>query len=264
MCARRRGWRSRAARSARRTRPRRTAATAAARPSPPAAAVLAIGLPSAGRGASRATPSTHAAAMRQRPCGRHGGRAYGPMLCRPRSRSREGTLRRCGSRARWRSSPARPAASGSVAAELFAAEGARVVIADVVDDARRGTRSQAIRGAGGGDAAYVHADVSDADQAAAMVALRRRHLRRPARALQQRRHPPARRRRDARHTRGHVGPGDGRQPQGRVARLQGRHPRDARRRVAARIINVVVARRADGLGHRRRSRTPRARAACWR
>ncbi len=56
---------------------------------------------------------------------------------------------------------------GRVAAELFAAEGARVVIADVVDD--DGTRVvEGIRAAGG-DAAYVHADVSTAVQAAAMV-----------------------------------------------------------------------------------------------
>ncbi len=56
---------------------------------------------------------------------------------------------------------------GRVAAELFANEGARVVIADVVDEQGAAT-IEAIR-AGGGDAAYVHADVSDADQAAAMV-----------------------------------------------------------------------------------------------
>ncbi len=56
---------------------------------------------------------------------------------------------------------------GRVAAELFANEGARVVIADVVDEQGAAT-VEAIR-ARGGDAAYVHADVSDADQAAAMV-----------------------------------------------------------------------------------------------
>jgi NAD(P)-dependent dehydrogenase (short-subunit alcohol dehydrogenase family) len=56
---------------------------------------------------------------------------------------------------------------GRVAAELFAAEGARVVIADLVDD--DGARVvEGIRAAGG-DAAYVHADVSDAAQAAEMV-----------------------------------------------------------------------------------------------
>jgi NAD(P)-dependent dehydrogenase (short-subunit alcohol dehydrogenase family) len=57
---------------------------------------------------------------------------------------------------------------GRVAAEQFAAEGARVVIADVTDDAG-GAAVAAIRDAGG-RAAYVHADVSDAAQAEAMVA----------------------------------------------------------------------------------------------
>ena len=57
---------------------------------------------------------------------------------------------------------------GRVAAELFAAEGARVVIADVIDDSG-GHAVAAIRDAGG-QAAYVHADVSDANEAEAMIA----------------------------------------------------------------------------------------------
>jgi NAD(P)-dependent dehydrogenase (short-subunit alcohol dehydrogenase family) len=57
---------------------------------------------------------------------------------------------------------------GRVAAETFAAEGARVVVVDVIDD--DGARTvEAIRGAGG-DAAYVHADVSDTTQAERMIA----------------------------------------------------------------------------------------------
>jgi NAD(P)-dependent dehydrogenase (short-subunit alcohol dehydrogenase family) len=56
---------------------------------------------------------------------------------------------------------------GRVAAELFAAEGARVVIADVVErDAKAAV--DAIVDAGG-QAAFVHADVSDPEQADAMV-----------------------------------------------------------------------------------------------
>jgi NAD(P)-dependent dehydrogenase (short-subunit alcohol dehydrogenase family) len=56
---------------------------------------------------------------------------------------------------------------GRVAAELFAAEGARVVISDVVDN--DGVAAvEAIRSAGG-EAAFVHADVSDGAQAEAMV-----------------------------------------------------------------------------------------------
>jgi NAD(P)-dependent dehydrogenase (short-subunit alcohol dehydrogenase family) len=56
---------------------------------------------------------------------------------------------------------------GRVAAELFAREGARVVVADVVEDDGKST-VDAIRDAGG-DAAFVKADVSDAAAAEAMV-----------------------------------------------------------------------------------------------
>ncbi len=57
---------------------------------------------------------------------------------------------------------------GRTAAELFAAEGARVVIADVVDP--DGAAAVAAITDAGGSAAFVHADVSDAAQAEAMVA----------------------------------------------------------------------------------------------
>ncbi|MFL5797366.1 MAG: glucose 1-dehydrogenase [Actinomycetota bacterium] len=57
---------------------------------------------------------------------------------------------------------------GKVAAELFAAEGARVVIADVTDDAGEATADE-IR-ASGGEAEYVHADVSTPAETEAMVA----------------------------------------------------------------------------------------------
>jgi NAD(P)-dependent dehydrogenase (short-subunit alcohol dehydrogenase family) len=56
---------------------------------------------------------------------------------------------------------------GRVAAELFAREGARVVIADVVEMEGKAV-VDAISEAGG-HAAYVHADVSDPDQADAMI-----------------------------------------------------------------------------------------------
>jgi NAD(P)-dependent dehydrogenase (short-subunit alcohol dehydrogenase family) len=56
---------------------------------------------------------------------------------------------------------------GRVAAELFAAEGARVVVADVVERDGR-VAVDAINDAGG-QAAFVHADVSDATNAEAMV-----------------------------------------------------------------------------------------------
>src|SRR6267378_2547580 len=57
---------------------------------------------------------------------------------------------------------------GRVGAELFAAEGAKVVVADAVEDAGRAT-VDAIRAAGG-EAAFVGADVSQAAQVEAMVA----------------------------------------------------------------------------------------------
>jgi NAD(P)-dependent dehydrogenase (short-subunit alcohol dehydrogenase family) len=57
---------------------------------------------------------------------------------------------------------------GRETAHLFAAEGAAVVVADVSDEAGRET-TEAIR-AEGGQAAYVHADVSSDADSAAMVA----------------------------------------------------------------------------------------------
>jgi NAD(P)-dependent dehydrogenase (short-subunit alcohol dehydrogenase family) len=56
---------------------------------------------------------------------------------------------------------------GKVAATLFAAEGARVVLSDVQDDAGETTAAEIA--ASGGEALYVHADVSRADDAEAMV-----------------------------------------------------------------------------------------------
>src|SRR5262249_16740690 len=56
---------------------------------------------------------------------------------------------------------------GRVAAELFAAEGARVVVADVVE--REGKATVDAIGDAGGQAAFAPADVSDDDQAETMV-----------------------------------------------------------------------------------------------
>jgi len=56
---------------------------------------------------------------------------------------------------------------GRAAAELFASEGARVVITDVVDDA--GNAAVAAVRASGGDATYVRADVSSWSDCVAMV-----------------------------------------------------------------------------------------------
>lgn len=56
---------------------------------------------------------------------------------------------------------------GKVASTLFATEGARVVLTDVADDAGRQVEREIA--AGGGEAAYVHADVSREDDARMMV-----------------------------------------------------------------------------------------------
>ena len=57
---------------------------------------------------------------------------------------------------------------GRAAAELFAGEGARVVVTDVVDDAGNATVA-AVRAAGG-DATFVRADVAEWADCEAMVA----------------------------------------------------------------------------------------------
>jgi NAD(P)-dependent dehydrogenase (short-subunit alcohol dehydrogenase family) len=57
---------------------------------------------------------------------------------------------------------------GKVAAERFAAEGARVMIADVADDDAERTAAGIV--SAGGEAVFIHADVSRAADAEAMVA----------------------------------------------------------------------------------------------
>src|SRR4051794_38806974 len=57
---------------------------------------------------------------------------------------------------------------GKVAAELFASEGARGVVADVLDEQGDATAA-GIRDAGG-ESVYVHADVSDSGDAERMIA----------------------------------------------------------------------------------------------
>jgi NAD(P)-dependent dehydrogenase (short-subunit alcohol dehydrogenase family) len=56
---------------------------------------------------------------------------------------------------------------GKIASELFASEGAKVVLTDVNDEAGEAAAAGIV--ATGGDAAYVHADVSKESQAEAMV-----------------------------------------------------------------------------------------------
>ena len=73
---------------------------------------------------------------------------------------------------------------GRVAAELFAREGATVVVADIAD----GADTVAAITAAGGRASFTALDVADDDERAGRGPARARHLRRPPRALQQRRH----------------------------------------------------------------------------
>src|SRR5919198_4811734 len=56
---------------------------------------------------------------------------------------------------------------GMVASRLFAGEGAKIVLTDVADEAGEAVASEIE--AAGGEAAYVHADVSDEADAEAMV-----------------------------------------------------------------------------------------------
>ncbi len=113
---------------------------------------------------------------------------------------------------------------GRVAAELFAAEGGRVVIADVTD----GADAVDAIAAAGGEAAYVATDVRDDASVAAAVAFAVEHVRRAARALQQRRHLPGRRRRPDQHLRRDVGDRPRHQRHRRRPVLPPRHPGDAR------------------------------------
>ena len=94
--------------------------------------------------------------------------------------------------ARSRSSPGRPAGMGRVAAERFAAEGARVAAVDR-DDSREARSRRSPRP--GARRIAVAADVTDAASVEAAVAATVDALRRAARPLQQRRGEPARRRR---------------------------------------------------------------------
>ena len=63
---------------------------------------------------------------------------------------------------------------GRVAAHLFAAEGARVVVADF--DESLGSETVAAIEADGGEAAFVRVDVADSDQVEAMVAFAMEHF----------------------------------------------------------------------------------------
>ncbi len=115
---------------------------------------------------------------------------------------------------------------GRVAAGMFAAQGARVVVADYNEAAAARDRRGRHRRRRPGHA--VHADVSQEADAKAMIDHAVGHLRPRGRALQQRRHHARGGPLGHRHGRRHLGPGDGRQRAGRVPGLQARHPAHGR------------------------------------
>ena len=100
---------------------------------------------------------------------------------------------------------------GLACAERFAAEGAKVVVADILDEEGAAAAAEKI-GAEGGTAAFVPCDTGDAGQASALIATRDRAVRWPRYFGQQRRHRHLRR-----FPRGHGGgfrQGPAGQPQG--------------------------------------------------
>ena len=112
---------------------------------------------------------------------------------------------------------------GKVASELFASEGARVVLTDVNDEAGEATAS------GIGDAAhYVHADVSKDAEAQAMVAATVERFGRLDVLYNNAGILPLDDGIDHRGRRRDLGRGARGERQGRRVRLQVRHPRDAR------------------------------------
>ena len=153
---------------------------------------------------------------------------------------------------------------GRVGAERFAAEGAKVVIADMAD----GDEVVEAIAAAGGEATYVslrrHRRAVDRGGRAA----RRRDLRWAARAVQQRRRDAGRRRQPGHHQHRDVPEDDGHQRARRAARLQVRDPGDARASAkqcgeASSIVNV-----ASFVAHMGAA-TPQiaytaSRARCWR
>ena len=113
--------------------------------------------------------------------------------------------------------------SGRVGAELFAAEGAQVVIADLSD----GDEAVEAIAAAGGEATFVRCDVTDEQSVEAAVQHAVETFGGLARALQQRRRDAGRRRQPGHHLRRDLPEDDGHQRARRAARLQVRDSGDA-------------------------------------
>ena len=118
---------------------------------------------------------------------------------------------------------------GATETRLFVGEGAAVVFGDVLDDDGKKLEAE-IRGSGG-QATYVHLDVTREADSAGRGGHHGAGVRQAQRAGQQRRHSvPGQ---DRGHERGGLGSHHGRQRQGRVPRNEVRPVRDAQRRAAA-------------------------------
>ena len=125
---------------------------------------------------------------------------------------------------------------GRVAAEMFAAEGARVVVAEFSEAA--GEETAAVVRAAGGEATFIKVDVSKEADAKAMVDHAVATYGRARLPVQQRRDHARGGSLGHRHGRGDVGRGHGCQRPRRVPRLQVRHAGDGRAGVGS-IINIA-------------------------
>ena len=132
---------------------------------------------------------------------------------------------------------------GKVASELFAAEGANVVLTDVNDEAGEATASSI-----GDRALYVHADVSKEADAQAMVAAAVERFGRLDVLYNNAGIMPLDDGSVTDADGSHLGRGARGQREGGDVRLQVRHPRDARARRRVDHQRRVV-RRVDGRGH---------------
>ena len=127
---------------------------------------------------------------------------------------------------------------GLATVRRFAEEGATVVIGDL-DDAAGEPVAQEVGGA------YVHCDVTDADEVERAVRDRQGAVRQRRHRVQQRGHLAARRRLDPHHRPRRVAPGAGGQPDQRLPVLQGRPALHARAEARVDHQHRVV-RRRDG------------------
>ena len=150
---------------------------------------------------------------------------------------------------------------GRVAARMFAAEGAKVVVADVTEPAAQSVVDEVTAAGGRGDRrrrGRLEGGRREADG-------RRdgRRVRPGRRPLQQRRDHARGRPLGHRHLGRGLGPGDGRQRPRRIPRLQVRDPEDGRAGLGLGDQHLQL-RRAASAARTRRTPTPPRRAPSWR